>query len=325
MTSSSSTSNLRSSSSVCQTHAGKRLTIGRLQLRAADGIILGTLVLFSLLAAVFSYTVEGWVFLIAKNLGVGLVILISIYITQSVKHKFFYFLLRTATITLSYAYLFKAVASLQLIIHGRWLDDHVLNLEQYIFGVQPTLWLEKYIAPWLTEWFMFSYVIYVPFYPILCGIIYYKRGELAMEDYFFTLGLTNVLCDIGFILFPVANPMCWTRGLYTVPLNGYLFSYFGELIRSQFHYMGGAIPSPHTAAATIMWVMAYRYHRPTFYIISPIIISLYFSTFYCRYHYVTDTVLGMATAGLALLLAPMLIRIWDNFSDRQAQSKSSFY
>lgn len=305
------------SSSVRQTHAGRHLAIGGLQLQAADVIILGTLALFSLLAAVFSYAVEGWAFLIATNLGVGLSVLVSIYVTQRVRHKFFHFLLRTATLILSYTYLFEAVAGLQFVIHDRWLDGYVLGLEQCIFGVQPTLWLEKYIAPWLTEWLMFSYVIYAPFYPLLCGIIYYKRGEPAMEDYFFTLGLTNVLCDIGFILFPVAGPMYWIRDLYTVPLNGSLFSYFGEFIRAQFHYAGGSIPSPHAAAATIMWVMAYRYHRPTFYIISPIILSLYVSTFYGRYHYVTDTVVGIVTAGLALLIAPTLLRVLDRSADRR--------
>jgi membrane-associated phospholipid phosphatase len=153
----------------------------------------------------------------------------------------------------------------------------------------------------------------------LCGIIYYLRGDVAMEDYFFTLGFTNILCDIGFILFPVAGPMATIGEIYTVPLNGYVWTYLGELMRSQLHYIGGTIPSPHCAAATIMWVMAFRYHRPSFYILTPIILSLYVSTFYCRYHYVTDAVIGIAVAFLALALVPILIKWWDKVSDRQAR------
>ena len=51
------------------------------------------------------------------------------------------FLLRTVTVTLSYAYLFEAVAPLQLIFHGRFRDDVVLAFEERLFGVQPTVWM----------------------------------------------------------------------------------------------------------------------------------------------------------------------------------------
>jgi membrane-associated phospholipid phosphatase len=165
---------------------------------------------------------------------------------------------------------------------------------------------------------MFSYVIYVPMYPVLCGIIYYLHGELAMEDYFFTLGFTNILCDVGFILFPVASPMYYIKQLYTVPLDGWVWTFLGECMRKYLHFAGGSIPSPHTAAATIMWVMAYRYHRPSFWILSPIVLSLYISTFYCRFHYVTDAVVGIAVAFLALAVTPLLIKLWDRMAERKS-------
>jgi membrane-associated phospholipid phosphatase len=141
-----------------------------------------------------------------------------------------------------------------------------------------------------------------------------------MEDYYFTLGFTNVLCDIGFILFPVASPMYHIKQLYTVPLDGWIWTYLGELMRKYLHFAGGSIPSPHTAAATIMWIMAYRYHRPSFWIMSPIVISLYFSTFYCRYHYVTDAVVGILVAFLAIAVTPILIKMWDRIAARKISS-----
>lgn len=297
----------------------KRLEWKKLSLQAADGIILATLAIFSIVGALVQ--VADWALLIAQNLGVGVAVVLSTYFTPKIGSRFGRFLLRTATITLSYAYLFGAVANLQLIIHGRWLDDLVLDFEQYVFGVQPTLWIEHFTTPWLTEWMMFSYVIYVPLYPVLCGIIYYKHGEAPMEEYFFTLGLTNILCDVGFILFPVASPMYWIKDLYTVPLDGYVWTALGEFMRGNLHYAGGSIPSPHAAAATIMWVMAYRYHRPTFWIISPIIVTLYISTFYGRYHYLTDAVVGIAVAGLALLLAPLAVHAWNMFVGRLGLSR----
>jgi membrane-associated phospholipid phosphatase len=296
----------------------KRLIIGKLQLRATDGLILATLAFFSLLALIFFYQIEGWWMLVLKNLGVAIAYIAFNNFSEHVTKKFWKFFLRVAAVTLTYAYLFGAVDKLQMLVHGQWMDDYVLDFEQWVFGLQPTLWLEDYISKPLTEWMMFSYVIYVPMYPIICGIIYYLRGEIAMEDYFFTLGFTNILCDIGFILFPVASPMYHIKQLYTVPLDGYIWTYLGECMRKYLHFAGGSIPSPHAAAATIMWVMAYRYHRPTFWVLLPVMLSLYVSTFYCRYHYVTDAVVGVVVALLALAVTPVLIRLWERIAERKA-------
>ena len=301
----------------------KTLRIGRLQLLATDGLILATLVFFSLLAIVFFQRVDGWWWLVVKNIIVGVVYVLFNAFGRKAQTKFWRFFLRVAAVTLTYAYLFGAVDKLQLILHGRWLDAYVLDGEQYVFGVQPTLWLEQFVSPALTEWLMFSYVVYLPMYPVLCGIIYYLRGELAMEDYFFTLGFTNILCDVGFILFPVAGPIATIGKLYTVPLRGYIWTYFGEWMRSNVHYVGGTIPSPHAAAATIMWMMAYRYHRPSFYVMTPIVLSLYVSTFYGRYHFVTDAVVGIIVAFVALALAPLLMKAWDRIVDRRKPGPSS--
>jgi membrane-associated phospholipid phosphatase len=295
----------------------KELKIGNIRLKATDGLILATLAFFSLIAIIFCYKVEGWWLLVLKNILVGVVYIAFNRFSEKANKKFLKFFLRVAAVTLTYAYLFGAVDKLQLIIHGQWMDDYVLDFEQWVFGVQPTLWIEDFISKPLTEWLMFSYVVYVPMYPVLCGIIYYLRGELAMEDYFFTLGFTNVLCDIGFILFPVASPMYHIKQLYTVPLDGWVWTFLGECMRKYLHFAGGSIPSPHTAAATIMWIMAYRYHRKSFWIMSPVIISLYFSTFYGRYHYVSDAVVGILTAFLAIAIAPKLMKGWERIAGRQ--------
>jgi membrane-associated phospholipid phosphatase len=289
----------------------KRLTIGKFQFGATDGLILATLAFFSLVAMAFCYKVDGWWMLVLKNIAVGIVYILFNRFSEKATQKFLKFFLRVAAVTLTYAYLFGAVDKLQLIIHEQWMDDYVLDFEQWVFGVQPTLWIEDFISKPLTEWMMFSYVIYVPMYPVLCGIIYYLQGELAMEDYFFTLGFTNILCDIGFILFPVASPMYHIKQIYKVPLDGWVWTFLGECKRKYLHFAGGSIPSPHTAAATIMWMMAYRYHRKSFWIMAPIVISLYFSTFYGRYHYVSDAVVGVLVAFLALAMTPLLIKGWE--------------
>jgi membrane-associated phospholipid phosphatase len=301
----------------------QRLRIGAVSLRAADALILGSLFFFSLLSVLFFKRVESWWILVLKNITVGIVYIVLNRLSDRTSGEFWKFFLRMMPVVLAYAYLFGAVDKLQMIFHNRWFDDDILAFEQMLFGVQVNVWLQRMYSAPLTEWMMFSYVVYIPLYPVLCGIIYMRHGERAMEDYFFTLGLTNILCDIGFILFPVASPMYHSvRNSFTVPLDGYFFTCLGELIRAHLHFAGGSIPSPHTAAATIMWAMAYRYHRTLFWILSPVVLTLYCSTFYCRYHYITDAVAGILTAFLALAAAPLLIKCWDALVKKRSSLRS---
>jgi membrane-associated phospholipid phosphatase len=278
----------------------------RAPLQATEAIILATLALFMLLTLLFCQRIEGWGLLVLKNLAVGVAYVTFQQIAARVRSKQLKFALRLLPITLTYGYLFLAVEKLQLVLHGRFLDDVVMRIEAAVFGVQPTLWLEQFTKPAVTEWMMFAYMFYFPMYPILCAVIYFRDGEAAMEDYFFTLGLANILCDLGFIMFPVAGPVAAMGDRYTVPLNGYFFTWMGEWVRTNLQFPGGSIPSPHCAAATVMWAMAYRYHRTTFWLLLPVVLSLYVSTFYARYHYLSDALTGIATAVVAVKLAPAL-------------------
>jgi membrane-associated phospholipid phosphatase len=279
-------------------------------LLATDATILATLALFTALTLLFCQRIEGSGLLLLKNLAVGLTYLAFHQMAARTPSKLLKFVLRVLPVTLAYGYLFLAVDKLQLVVHGRFLDEIVIRFEASLFGIQPTLWLEQFTKPAVTEWMMFAYMFYFPMYPILCAVIYFRDGEAAMEEYFFTLGLANILCDLGFILFPVAGPMAAMGNQYTVPLDGYLFTWLGEWVRTNLQFPGGSLPSPHCAAATVMWAMAYRYHRPAFWVLFPVVLSLYVSTFYGRYHYLSDAVLGIAAAVVAAKLAPALMRAW---------------
>jgi membrane-associated phospholipid phosphatase len=184
-------------------------------------------------------------------------------------------------------------------------------MEHTVFGVQPTLWLQRFVSPGLTEWMMFCYVMYVFIYPALGLLIYLRWGEKPLEDYLLALTLANLTCYFCFPIYPVAGPMYFMPEKFTVPLKGWMFTAIGEFIRSDFHLAGGNLPSPHCAIGTVMWVMAYRYRRLQFWLWAPVIICLYLSTVYGRYHYVTDSVIGIVTGILVILLAPFLVRGWN--------------
>jgi membrane-associated phospholipid phosphatase len=202
-----------------------------------------------------------------------------------------------------YSMLFQAIAPLQHIIHPQWLDLKVIALETAIFGNELSLILEQYTFPILTEWMMFAYVIYVPLVPAVAFICYFSGGFNAAEDYLFALVISYAFCFIGFVLFPVATPLFFMPEAYQVPLDGWLFTWMGEWIRENQHNPGGGLPSPHTAASTIMLLFMFKYNRSVFYVLLPIIVTLYISTAYARYHYITDAVLGIMTAFIVYFMS----------------------
>jgi hypothetical protein len=266
----------------------------KFKLMPADLVILGGLLLYTVLALVSQ--VPGWPLFVAKNLGMVVLCLGCAFFRARAQGRVAYFILRALPIVLGFGYLYLYVERIQLVIYGHFLDAYVLQFEQWLFGVQPTVWLQRFIHPVLTEWMMFCYAAYLPMYPILCGVIYFQRGAAAMEEYLLALGVTNLLCDLCFIAFPIAGPMFVIGTQYTVPLDGWWFTNLGEFIRAKGQYPGGNLPSPHCATATIMWFMAWRYHRPSFWVLAPIVPTLYVSTFYGRFHYLSDAILGILVA-----------------------------
>jgi membrane-associated phospholipid phosphatase len=290
----------------------RRLVIGKIALGATDGLILGAIILVTLLTILFHRRVDGWAMLALKNLAAGGIYVALLFFGGGTGKTTRAFFLRLAGVLFMMIYLNLAVDKLQLIFHGRWLDDSVVRMEHAIFRTQPTVWLQRFISKPLTEWLFFSYDIYLVLYPALALIIFFRRGERAAEDFFFTLGLMNVLCNLGFLAYPVAGPLAYMKAQYTVPLGGSFWASIGEYLRSHWQFVGGTIPSPHCANATVMWLMAFRYHRPAFWVLAPIIVSLYVSTVYCRYHYVTDSVAGVAAALLVWAVAPACRNAWNH-------------
>lgn len=294
----------------------KRLSLAGLELRLTDAVILGGLGFLLLLAAVFNGRLDRPLVFIGRNLLAVVLYILTLLILRRLRPKVLRFLLRTASVQLMYLQIFLAGRGLQLIFFN-WNDDRVIAWETAVFGLQPLVWVQKLTTPPLTEWMFFVYVVYIVIYPILGAVIFFRRGEEANEDYLFQLGLINLVCGLGFILFPVAGPMHWekVRVLLTEPLRGGVFASVAEYIRSHVHAAGGTIPSPHCAVATVMWFMSLKYTRRGFWLLAPVILSLYVSTVYGRFHYLSDSVIGIAAAVLVLLAAPAITGAWSRLND----------
>ena len=298
---------------------GRSLVLPGLALQAMDAVVFASVLLFAGLIIAFAPRIHQPWPLLLRLCCWGLFYVASLALQRRIPSPHWRALLRMGSVQLMFAQVYLIVHPLQLIFVKSWRDPAILRFEDGVFGTQPTLWLQRFVSPGLTEWMMFCYVIYLVIYPALGGLIYLRWGEKPLEDYLFVLTLANVICFLGFIVYPVAGPLNYMPGKFSVPLKGWLFTAIGEFIRSHVHLVGGNLPSPHCAIATVMWLMAYRYRRLAFWLLAPVILCLYVSTFYGRYHYVTDSLTGIAAGLLVIWLAPILLRGWNRFCRRRVK------
>lgn len=201
------------------------------------------------------------------------------------------------------AFLFSAISGVQHLIFSGWFDAQVIRFETAVTGIELSLWMERFTHPVLTEWMMASYVLYVPLIPFTAWASWRYGGEPAMYRFLFALLGANVLCDIGFVLYPVASQMYFNPGQYSVPLSGGPFTAVGEWMRATQHFPGGSLPSPHCAAGTVMLVTLLRVHRGWGLAALPFLVSILPSTVYGRYHYVSDCLAGILVGLLMLRIA----------------------
>jgi membrane-associated phospholipid phosphatase len=200
------------------------------------------------------------------------------------------------------SFLFSAVAGLQHMLTDSWNDAALIAFETQFTGIELSHMLERITTPALTEWLMASYVLYVPLMPFTAWVVYRVAGEREMYAYLFSLLAVNLLCDLGFVLYPVASQLFFDPDQYTVPLTGGLFTDAANWIRANEHYPGGSFPSPHNAAGTVMFLFLWRTHRRWAAIMTPLLLSIPLATVYGRFHYLSDAVVGVTMAGILVYL-----------------------
>lgn len=272
-------------------------------------IIVGLIIFYLILSLIFKSSVVD-----SKKTIFELIILLSaslftIKIIGFIKKEIVSSLLQVSFVLLFFSIFYEVSSKFQLIIEKSWQDAKLIQIDDYIFGQELSLKMQSIVSPFLTETMMFAYVFYILLLIITAITAYVNNRGEALSKYLFVLSLGYILCYVGFILFPIASQMYFMPEKYTVPLKGGFFTYLSELMRHNVQFCGGSLPSPHCTAATIVLWACYKNNKKIFCIIIPTIILLYISTIYGRFHYLMDSVAGILTGILAIIIYPFLERV----------------
>lgn len=299
-----------------------RLRTAALRLRAVDAFCIVILVFFSLVAWLGPYRPESWWELVLCNLaGAVLVCMFRRLALRSrcpVAQMFFGMLP-----LLMFLWFWAEVGELQLAVRDRWFDEVLMAFEHRIFGVHLSLWLGRFVSVPITEWMLLGYFSYLPIIPIGAIVMFRWVRPKAMDSYLLAMAVGYIICYVGFLVFPLIGPMTTFADQYTVELKGYVGRLLTRLMEDYGMFPGGSLPSAHCAAGTVILLMCFKHHRRTFWVFLPAILTFFMATVYGRYHYVSDTVSGIAVGFVAFWLAPGLESLWQRLQGRIAETPTN--
>lgn len=192
------------------------------------------------------------------------------------------------------------------------IDSRLIQIDFFIFGVHPTLWMQRWIVPWLTDILSLAYLSYYFIPVVFVVVLYLKNRGMEFDQSIFILTFGYYISFIGYILFPAIGPRYAMDHLYSIPLEGSVITDFvRDTLNALEHNKRDCMPSGHTQMVLIVLFLAYRYEKVLFYILLPIVCALILSTVYLRYHYVIDLMVGTALAIGCAVIGPRLYQWWN--------------
>jgi membrane-associated phospholipid phosphatase len=182
-------------------------------------------------------------------------------------------------------------------------DRDLQALDHFLFGMQPSVWMERFHHPWLTELLFWCYTAFF-FWQLALGVVLFARKEKsAFNDYILTVLVFYILSDVMYVLVPAIGPRFALADQYSVPLQGV---WYAETLRHTFAVnpmLRDCFPSGHTGLTLL--VMFHALHKRAhlfFAVMLPFGLLLIVSTVYCRFHYVIDLVCAIPfTTGIYML------------------------
>jgi len=192
------------------------------------------------------------------------------------------------------------------------LDGLFVEMENLIFGFQPSLWFSKeYNSIWFNELMYFSYFSFyliIIFFPI---ILYIKKNS-EFEKFFFIIIFSSFSYYSFFVLFPVVGPQFYFPIAQVETTQPHFWAKLINFIQDTGETPTGAFPSSHVGLSWIILLISAKTYKKLLIVILPLAILICFSTVYIKAHYVVDIVGGLISVPLLYFLGDKIYTIYNN-------------
>ncbi len=280
------------------------------RLRPADTLTIVFAAVLALIVIIFRAEVpKAELFIV---LFLSLILLQIVFFVLKNKSRLLKFIYNLGFPVFSVVIFFETVGNIVHDVNPHDIDALLAEIDFAIFGVHPTVFLEKIMNPFLTDSLQIAYSSYY-FLPVMLGIVLLKdKKENEFSKALFLIILCFYLSYIGYMLFPALGPRFYLSSFQTVELKGFLVAEpIQQILNSLEGIKRDAFPSGHTAIALTVLYLSYKFKLRIFWIFLPFVTALIFSTVYCRYHYVVDVAVGILLAIITVFIGEACYKLWE--------------
>jgi len=189
-------------------------------------------------------------------------------------------------------------------------DQWLANLDHWLWGVNPTVWLERITSPAATEFLQWVYTLFVPVVLLPAFLLWKRRSYPEFQYFAFLIAMGYLVSYLGYLIVPARGPRFLLASLQHVPLRGlWLFQGMQTALDQleSAHY--DCFPSGHTELTILACWSMRQFGKPVLSWLSfAYTLSIIFATVYLRYHYTVDVVAGVVVALFLIWAAPFIYR-----------------
>lgn len=195
------------------------------------------------------------------------------------------------------------------------LDADLRAVDELLFGLEPTLLLDRVTSPWLTEAMTAAYGLYFV-YPAGLLIALYASGHRRLyRELGLALSTACYLGFLGYVTVPAMGPRYFMAAEFHSALTGpWLTARAAAAWNHLESVQRDCFPSLHTGLTTIFLIFLWRARRLwprgrlALAACVPLVVALWVSTIYLRYHWAVDVLAGWTLGLVVSALAPVLLR-----------------
>ncbi|MFB3828105.1 MAG: phosphatase PAP2 family protein [Bryobacteraceae bacterium] len=270
-----------------------------------DRLVGGYLVLFALVIWMFRTRLPDAPWLLAAH-AAGLLLIAAAALSDSRAASVFRHWYPLPYVSACY----KEMALLIPAVRGVDYDAQLAALDYRLWGVHPTVWLERLESRWLTEILQAGYSLFVPAV-LLVAFLLWRRGRCQeFRQYAFLIALGFLVSYVGYLLAPARGPRFLLADLQRTRLEGlWAFEWLQRTLDQleSAHY--DCFPSGHTELTILACWGARGISHRLHYAYVAYTLSIFFATVYLRYHYTVDVAAGIVVAAGLIAAAPSLYKL----------------
>jgi len=200
------------------------------------------------------------------------------------------------------------------VVNPRSLDAQLSYIDERILHFEPSLFLDRFVTPAVTEWFAFFYFGYFALLAVhVLPMVFFSRRMRLTAEFAFGMIMVYATAHTVYMLVPGYGPVRYLADRYQHPLPpGFWLDAVLNAVQS-----GGAqkdiFPSLHTAGPMFLALFSFRHRdkvpfKYTWPFVAFFSANIIIATMFLRWHYLIDVLAGMTLSTTGFFLAGVISR-----------------